>query len=177
MSNGLSQEQKPLYEWTLPRRFFKCFNRDGKWTWMPLRQWKTPPITLLEQNARSICPGYRRFQTEVASEGPALISFMEADSTGIEETIRQGEDGGDSDFSLTDTVLVAHDASPMLRRPDHDANQQDLVFNRLEIIRAHQQKRAKMTSSVNEFLSHSNKISTHNNYDIQWRKWAEWCAR
>ena len=173
MSNGLSQEQKPLYEWTLPRRFFKCFNRDGKWTWMPLRQWKTPPITLLEQNARSICPGYRRFQTEVASEGPALISFMEADSTGIEETTKRQDDGP----SLADTVLVANDASSMFRRPDRDDNQQDLIFNRLDIISAHQQKKARMSGSVSDFLSHSNKISTHNNYDIQWRKWAEWCAR
>ncbi|ORE12149.1 hypothetical protein BCV72DRAFT_311108 [Rhizopus microsporus var. microsporus] len=34
-----------------------------------------------------------------------------------------------------------------------------------------------MSGSVSDFLSHSNKISTHNNYDIQWRKWAEWCVR
>ncbi|CEI94252.1 hypothetical protein RMCBS344292_08466 [Rhizopus microsporus] len=128
---------------------------------------KHPPITLLEPNARSICSGYQRLQTEVASEGPLLTPSMEVDSTGIEETAkRQGEDDDGGDPSLADTVLVANDASTMLRRSDHDVNQQDLVFNRLGIIRAYQQKKTKMPGSVSDFLSHSNKISTHNNHDI-----------
>ncbi|CEJ00005.1 hypothetical protein RMCBS344292_14075 [Rhizopus microsporus] len=136
------------------------------------------PITLLEPNARSICPGYQRLQTEMASEGLLLAPSMEVDPTGIEETTRrQGEDGDDGDSSLADIILVAYDASPMLRRPDHDANQQDLVFSHLETIKAYQQKRAKMSGSASEFLAHPNKISTHNNYDVQWRKWAEWYAR
>ena len=97
------------------------------------------PITLLEPNARSICLGYRHLQTEVTSEGPLFALSMEVDSTGIEKTTRrQGKDGGDGDSGLVDTALMANDASPMLRRTDHDVNQQDLVFNRLEIIRAHQ---------------------------------------
>ncbi|CEI94800.1 hypothetical protein RMCBS344292_09005 [Rhizopus microsporus] len=134
------------------------------------------PITLLEPNSRSICPGYRRLQTEMASEGPLLTPSMEVDSTGIKETTRrQGKDGDDGNPSLADTALVANDASPMLRRPDHNASQQDLVFNRSETIRAHQ--KAKMSGSASNFLSRSNKISTHNNYEIQWRKWAEWCVR
>ncbi|ORE22399.1 hypothetical protein BCV71DRAFT_269754, partial [Rhizopus microsporus] len=95
-----------------------------------------------------------------------LAPSIEVNSTGIEETTKRQDDGP----SLADTVLVANDASSMFRRPDRDDNQQDLIFNRLDIISAHQQKKARMSGSVSDFLSHSNKISTHNNYDIQWRK-------
>ena len=98
---------------------------------------------------------------------------MEADTQGdTEDTRGSSQVSSSCDSQLAKSVLVATGLTQKSSSTLDVSTQQTVVFDRMAIIRSYQVEQALLDEDTINYLQASNNISTHKNYDIQWKRWA-----
>ncbi|KAG0919462.1 hypothetical protein G6F31_021108 [Rhizopus arrhizus] len=98
---------------------------------------------------------------------------MEINPKGSEETeSRQSQDGCTYHTQLAEPILVANGFTSEHSKTINLQSEQTMVLDRMEVIRAYQLQIENLTEGIIDYLQQSNKITTHTNYDLQWKRWA-----
>ncbi|CEG65380.1 hypothetical protein RMATCC62417_02178 [Rhizopus microsporus] len=130
---------------------------------------------VLEFLAGSPSSSNRCFSSRMAEEGTIPSSAMEVNTESHKEiTGRQGCKGSDDHPNMEHPILVANGYASEYRQSDKDPTEQDMVGNRMAIIRVFQANKG-ISDSIVEFLKEFNKPSTRKNYDQAWARWSTWC--
>ena len=138
---------------------------------------KHKTTAFLESTTRPTSRSTGCLQAEMDKDRHVSTPTMEADTQGdTEDTRGSSQVSSSCDSQLAKSVLVATGLTQKSSSTLDFSTQQTVVFDRMAIIRSYQVEQALLDEDTINYLQASNNISTHKNYDIQWKRWATWCV-
>jgi hypothetical protein len=109
--------------------------------------------------------------------GNVSIPTVEIRTEGVtNDQIAKGTESGSDHTILANTILVSINTENEVHQPSVDVQDRPVEDGRMALIRNKRKNVGDLDEDTLEFLTHTQRSSTHKTYNAGWKKWTEWCS-